>query len=102
MEIDEIRKLTGCMKPCRYRKYIFPNEKQPQPGVNSDNSIFSLWAVSKKTRYEVEHLIYPLSSLVAELGGTLGLFLGFSFLGVFDALVNISCSAINVFMNVSF
>ena len=34
---------------------------------------------------------------VAELGGTLGLFLGFSFLGVFDALVNISRSTINVF-----
>ena len=37
------------------------------------------------------------SSQVAELGGTLGLFVGFSFLGVFDALVSISCSAVNVF-----
>ena len=35
-------------------------------------------------------------SQVAELGGTLGLFVGFSFLGVFDALANISFSAINV------
>ena len=70
----------------------------------------------------MEQLIYPLSSLVsllkicsalnggfqfaivfpysqvAELGGTLGLFVGFSFLGFFDALVNIVCSAINVIM----
>ena len=30
---------------------------------------------------------------VAELGGTFGLFVGFSFLGVFDVLVDISCSA---------
>ena len=35
---------------------------------------------------------------VAELGGTLGLFVGFSFLGFFYALVNISSSAINLFM----
>ena len=37
---------------------------------------------------------------VADLGGTLGLFLGFSFLGFFDALVNISRNSINVFMRV--
>ena len=30
---------------------------------------------------------------VAELGGTFGLFVGFSFLGVFDVLVDISCIA---------
>ena len=72
--------------------------------------------VSDNVRYEVEQLIYPLSSLVsliiniwysghvtivylnlkvAELGGTLGLFVGFSFLGFFDAVVNISYSVIN-------
>ena len=38
---------------------------------------------------------------VAELGGTLGLFLGFSFLGFFDAVVNISCTTINIIMNSS-
>ena len=36
-------------------------------------------------------------SQVADLGGTFGLFVGFSFLGFFDAVVNISSSAINVF-----
>ena len=35
---------------------------------------------------EKEKLIYPLSSLVAEFGGTLGLFIGFSFIGVWDQL----------------
>ena len=78
---------------------------------------------SLDVRYEVEHLIYTFSSLVssverhkvlllenqvlhlsnelnnpqvADLGGTLGLFLGFSFLGLFDALVNISYNAANI------
>ena len=41
-------------------------------------------------------MIYIISQ-VAELGGTLGLFVGFSFLGVFDALANISSNAINLF-----
>ena len=31
-------------------------------------------------------LIYPLDSLISELGGALGLFLGFSFLGFFAAV----------------
>ena len=39
---------------------------------------------------------------VAELGGTLGLFVGFSFLGFFDAVVNISRSAIDIFIKRSF
>jgi len=45
---------------------------------------FSLWALSSKTRVETEELIYPVSTLVAEFGGTLGLFLGFSFISLWD------------------
>ena len=36
-----------------------------------------------------ETLIYPLESFVAEFGGSLGLFLGFSFLGLWDILLSI-------------
>ena len=39
------------------------------------------------TMMEKEQLIYPLTSLVAEFGGTLGLFLGFSFMTVWDTLL---------------
>ena len=38
------------------------------------------------TMMEKEQLIYPLTSLVAEFGGTLGLFLGFSFMTVWDGM----------------
>ena len=34
-------------------------------------------------------LVYPLSSFVAEVGGTLGLFLGFSFLALWDMMENL-------------
>ena len=35
---------------------------------------------------ESEELLYPVESLVAEFGGTLGLFLGFSFMGLWDGV----------------
>ena len=52
--------------------------------MSAEHYIFSLWAVSSKTRVETEELIYPMSTLVAEFGGTLGLFLGFSFISLWD------------------
>ena len=45
---------------------------------------FHLWAVTPYTVVETEHLLYSLESLVAEAGGSLGLFLGFSFLTLWD------------------
>ena len=43
-----------------------------------------------KTRYtsvEREELLYPKSTMVAEVGGTLGLFLGISFMTIWDGAV---------------
>ena len=36
-----------------------------------------------------EALMYPATSFVAEVGGALGLFLGFSFLGLWDIIIKI-------------
>ena len=36
-----------------------------------------------------ETLIYPLQSFLAEVGGSLGLFLGFSMIGLWDMIANI-------------
>ena len=52
--------------------------------LESDFFAFSLWATSTKTTIRTEQLIYPLASLVAEFGGTLGLFLGLSFITLWD------------------
>ena len=41
---------------------------------------------AKKTTIKTEQLIYPVTSLVADFGGTLGLFLGFSFISIWDNL----------------
>ena len=82
-ELEEISHITGCSKPCKYKKYRFLGEREPS-SFQSEHSVFFLWAVSAKTKVETEVLIYPSSSLVAEFGGTLSLFLGFSFIALWD------------------
>ena len=86
-EAKEIKRLTNCIKPCNYRKYILGERKQTS--FKSENFTFSLWAVSKNTVVKTEQLIYPISSLVAEFGGTLGLFLGFSFVALWDQIYDL-------------
>ena len=96
MESEDIRKTTGCKKPCFYKRYSFIGEKM-QTDFLSDKFVFSLWAVSNYTMLETEQLIYPLASLVAEFGGTLSLFLGFSFLTVWDSGYRVAMTAYSRF-----
>ena len=84
-ETNEIRRVTGCRKPCSYKKYKFIGEKEDTTSQSGEFT-FSLWAVSELTMVHSEQLTYPLSSLVAELGGVLSLFLGFSFMTLWDVL----------------
>ena len=79
---QEISLITGCLKPCYYKKYNFLAAYNVRS--KSDQYEFLLWAASSRTRVETEELIYPVSTLVAEFGGTLGLFLGFSFISLWD------------------
>ena len=84
-DLEDITKLTGCMKPCQYKMYQFVGVGEPVSAFPEYHA-FSLWAVSKKTTLKTEQLIYPLASLVADFGGTLGLFLGVSFITLWDNL----------------
>ena len=54
-----------------------------------DRVAICLWAVSKYTQAEEEVLVYPFLSFIAEFGGCLGLFLGFSFMTIWDGLKNL-------------
>ena len=86
--LEKINLMTGCLKPCNYKKYTLLGNKQPSSFV-SDNFYIALLGVSNDTFVETEVLIYTWTSLVAEFGGALGLFLGFSALSVWDGLEKI-------------
>ena len=73
-EYKEFKEITNCLKPCKYRKYDFIGDLA-QSTFKSEHFAFSLWAISRETIVKTELLIYPLSALVAEFGGTLSLFL---------------------------
>merc|ERR1719341_135134 len=51
---------------------------------------FGLLATSNYTTIETEELIYPWQSLVAEFGGCLGLFLGFSAMTIWDSVISVN------------
>ena len=71
------------MKPCQYKKYGFVTEGAPTI-FETEKYVFSLWATSKYTKVSTEKLIYPMTSLIAEFGGALSLFLGISFMSLWD------------------
>ena len=53
LETKDIRKRTGCTKPCKYTKYNFIGEAQTTSFQSEDYSL-SLWAVSNDTWVETE------------------------------------------------
>ena len=79
---DEMEELTGCQLPCHYHHYSIvgtPSEYEMPNGV-----YITLTYASTDVTESEEVWLYPFDSLVSEFGGALGLFLGFSFLGIFD------------------
>ena len=86
LEVEKITLLTKCLKPCRYHRYSFIGDKETTMFQLKDLFVVSLWPISSTTRLEREELLYSFASLVAEFGGTLGLFLGFSFMTFWDGM----------------
>ena len=102
--LPAISNSTGCYPPCSYKEYRYTGEAN-EAGVRQfsfcANSLhfsssilqkqfgtygYVLWNMSPFVLVETESLLYSIESLVAEFGGTLGLFLGFSFMALWDGL----------------
>ena len=88
-ELDSIERMTVCGKPCRYLEYKFLGEKKPSSLTTSsgDHYIFSLIAQTRFTSIWREELLYPPSTMVADVGGILILFLRVSFVTLWDGTV---------------
>ena len=85
----QILNLTGCEKPCSYKEYKLVNG--PLEAAYSAYSHFSveLWMATTDITTVTEMPIYPWTSLMAEFGGTLSLFLGFSFMTLWDGVTTL-------------
>ena len=85
--LSQIVKLTGCKRPCSYKEYKIVNTKEfTQIADPEDQVLVCLWAVSPFTQVEEEALVYSFESFIAEFGGSLGLFLGVSFMTIWDGV----------------
>ena len=74
---------TGCLTPCSYTEYKLAAE--PLKKSNSNPGL-RLMLANSMVKSNQEALTYPWVSFVAELGGSLGLFLGFSFNMLWDGV----------------
>jgi hypothetical protein len=72
---------TGCLTPCSYTEYKLAAE--PLKSENTNPGL-RLMLANGKVKSNQEGLAYPWVSFVAEFGGSLGLFLGFSFNTIWD------------------
>ena len=74
---------TGCQVPCTYIEF-----KQVGDSQNINPEGYGLWLKFAETEMteDKEAYVYGFVSFVSEFGGSLGLFLGFSFLMVWDII----------------
>ena len=66
-------------------KYRIEGDRQ-STSYKSPDFLFSLNSVSNDTFVEREELVYPWTALVADFGGSISLFLGFSFMSLWDGI----------------
>ena len=91
LDIEDVITVTGCPRPCRYTRYTLPAEPKDISYFNA--SLVSLVLASATVTKRTEVLMYPLETLVAETGGALGMFLGFSFMMFWNWLEHLLNSA---------
>jgi len=59
---------------------MFVGDKGFLGTTKGEHVLMGLRSINDDISIEIEELVYPWSSVVAEIGGTLGLFIGFSFM----------------------
>ena len=63
--------------------------QEPTKVPNYDETVLALMYSSDSIEVQREQLVYPFLSLVADVGGVLGLFIGFNFLMVWDGMIGV-------------
>ena len=83
LEMMEVANKTGCLLPCKYKEYQLLDAPIT---LSMEDSTLQIIRATKTVLVKTEEPVYPFESFLAEFGGALGLFLGFSFMLVLDFL----------------
>ena len=83
--------LNECSRACKILQYSGTNEGIVEGYANSSKIIYLAYSFNHEDKMEVseEFLIYEITGVIGSIGGTLGLFIGFSFLDISTKLINI-------------
>ena len=88
---------TGCQVPCTYLIYRKSSKEFMNP-VQSNTSGVHIGFSSMTLQVKEESLLYPPESLFGDIGGSLGLFLGFSLLSFGETAIDI-CKRMIKYLN---
>jgi hypothetical protein len=80
--------IPNCTKPCRTTKYRLSQNTYGKAYSPQIDNFFYLAVASTDIIVEEEIRIFDANSIVASIGGSLGLFIGFSFLQCLGELFN--------------
>ena len=80
----EVVNNSNCPLPCRYKEYQIVGEPEGEQATQIAFAfVFADWEITEA----IEEEIYSFVSFVSEFGGSLGLFLGFSFYMLLDPFI---------------
>ena len=90
-EISKIKQKTGCNPKCKTIQYSFEKNLQKidwntKHGDNSWMSEVYIQPKSSVVDYSNEYYSFDINDLISSVGGNLGLFLGWSFLTIVEAV----------------
>ena len=85
---QKYKKLMECLIPCNQIDINIRREDFGHIPINETVPVMSVLAVQRWIKKSEEKLIYTELSLLAEIGGYVGIFLGYSMLNVADNLYN--------------
>ena len=86
---NEIHEMSKCLKPCNYMVYQQVDQYKVTEHFGNYDFHVALLPATVDVTVVKEVLLHPFTSLVADFGGTLGLFIGFSFMSPWSAIENL-------------